>query len=184
MKRRILLKTFVACTALPVSTINASKRLTVTGSDAEGPFYPVEPIPVTGSLLHNSEALGDPLIFSGEIVSESATVLPGLRIDVWQCDANQAYNHPADRGSRDPNFRGFAAQNTDANGRFDFETIVPVAYAGRPPHIHVKIWRESQELLTTQIYLEGHRGNRSRKIRPVKADSSKPLYEAQFTFVV
>lgn len=32
-------------------------------------------------------------------------------------------------------------------------------YTGRPPHIHVKLWRGNQELLTTQLYLKGQTGN-------------------------
>lgn len=182
MKRRKLLKTFVACAALPATGIANAGELTPTGADAEGPFYPVEPIPLTPSLLISDKAMGDPLLFSGTILNTKGSTLAELRIDIWQCNASQAYNHPADQGRQDPAFRGFAAQITDHQGVFSFDTIVPVAYAGRPPHIHVKIWQGAKALLTTQVYLEGHRGNRQRKIRPVKqADNG---YQASFDFVV
>lgn len=36
---------------------------------------------------------------------------------------------------------------------------IPVPYSSRPPHIHVKLWRGEQELLTTQLYLKGQTGN-------------------------
>ena len=68
--------------------------------------------------------------------------------------------------------------------QFAFNTIVPVAYGGRPPHIHVKIWRDGGELLTTQVYLRGYGGSRKRQITPVTAAGADVLYEAHFTFVV
>ncbi|MEM7257027.1 MAG: protocatechuate 3,4-dioxygenase [Pseudomonadota bacterium] len=182
MKRRKLLKTFVAAATLPAGSLAASGKLALTGKDVEGPFYPVQELPMTASLLLSEKALGDPLQFSGRILDTQGNALNALRIDIWQCNAMQAYNHPADNGTQDPSFRGFAAQLTDANGAFTFDTIVPVSYGGRPPHIHVKIWQNKTELLTTQVYLEGHRGSKKRKINPVKiADNS---YRASFDFVV
>ncbi len=184
VKRRKLLQTFVAYTALGAGRLAHGNPLVPTGSDVEGPYYPVQSLPLTSSLLLNEQALGDPLTFSGRMLNTSGAAIPGLRIDVWQCDARQAYNHPADGSQRDPAFRGYAAQISDVDGRFVFDTIVPVSYGGRPPHIHVKIWRNQQELLTTQVYLEGYRGNDHRKIKPVKAAHNDDKYEAQFDFVV
>lgn len=184
MKRRIVLKAMVAGSVLGVGSAVADETFPLTQRDAEGPFYPVEDIPVTESLFISPDALGDPLNFSGVISDRDGHRLHNMRIEIWQCDANRSYNHPADNGKRDAAFRGYAAQYSDTGGRFAFRTIVPVAYAGRPPHIHVKLWRDTQELLTTQVYLEGHRGSQSRKIDPAAVTGGGGEFEAEFRFVV
>ena len=66
------------------------------------------------------------------------------RVDVWHCDELGHYDN---RGFR---YRGH--QFTDAAGAFRFETIRPVRYSGRTPHIHVKVQGEATRLLTTQTY--------------------------------
>jgi protocatechuate 3,4-dioxygenase beta subunit len=184
VKRRKLLKTFVACAVTRVDSVLASNELPLTGKDVEGPFYPTVPLPVTPTLFLGADALGDPLTFSGRITDRFGAELQGIRIDIWQCDANQTYNHPADRGNRDPDFRGFASQLTGRAGEFTFQTIVPVSYGGRPPHIHIKLWRDKTELLTTQVYLQGYRGNVKRKIKPARVAGAELAYDARFDFVV
>jgi protocatechuate 3,4-dioxygenase beta subunit len=48
---------------------------------------------------------------------------------------------------------------TEADGRFHFRTIKPVAYPGRTPHIHVRIAPRSGGALATQLYLPDEPGN-------------------------
>ena len=68
--------------------------------------------------------------------------------------------HPGDRrGPRDPGFQGFGRTLTDGGGGYAFRTIRPVAYAGRTPHIHFKVLRGSDEVLTTQMYVAGEPQN-------------------------
>ena len=85
-------------------------------------------------------------------------------VEIWQCDHNGVYLHSADtRGGRgdkaDPHFQGFGRFMTGTRGEYLFRTIKPVAYAGRTPHIHFKLKRGGQELLTTQCYIRGHELN-------------------------
>jgi protocatechuate 3,4-dioxygenase beta subunit len=59
----------------------------------------------------------------------------------------------------DPNFDGAATLKTDAEGRYRFKTIKPVAYpAGpnmmRPAHIHFQVTGR-QDRLVTQMYFVG-----------------------------
>ena len=68
----------------------------------------------------------------------------------------------------DPGFRGFAAVNTDADGGYFFETIMPVAYFGRPPHIHVMIHSGGRRQLTTQLYIKGQGGPLSLQLNPTR----------------
>jgi protocatechuate 3,4-dioxygenase beta subunit len=42
-----------------------------------------------------------------------------------------------------------------ADGAWRFRTIRPASYAGRTPHIHLKVRSGARELLTTQLYVEG-----------------------------
>ena len=42
-----------------------------------------------------------------------------------------------------------------ADGSYRFRTIRPAHYAGRTPHIHVKVKLAQRDLLTTQLYAEG-----------------------------
>ena len=83
------------------------------------------------------------------------------RVEIWQCDANGVYHHIDDRSYtlRDKAFQGFGYVMTDQMGRFSFRTIVPVLYPGRTPHIHIKVYDNNGAILTTQLYLEGHRQN-------------------------
>ncbi|MFL6695504.1 MAG: intradiol ring-cleavage dioxygenase, partial [Ramlibacter sp.] len=73
----------------------------------------------------------------------------------WQCDAQGHYHHPGDGNRAAAAFQGFGRVQADAQGRWRFRTIRPVAYTGRTPHIHVKVRAGRREVLTTQLYVEG-----------------------------
>lgn len=132
----------------------------------EGPFYP-DPLPaeqdndlvkIEGAVR---EAGGEILDLTGTLSDASGQPLPGVRVEIWQCDANGVYLHPGSRGAggRDPAFQGFGHAVAAADGSFAFRTIVPVPYPGRTPHIHVKLLQGGRELLTTQLYIAGHPQN-------------------------
>lgn len=187
MHRRVFLQASVLSVLPLTSCANGDSLSAKTASDAEGPFYPVEPIPLDSSLIISEDYNGDELEFNGSVFSVSAQPLAGSRIEIWQCDGNSVYNHPAssDSASRDSAFRGYGALHCDHDGLFRFRTIVPVAYPGRPPHIHVKLWNGQEELLTTQVYLEDIRSPDSRIISPLAASSQNTTgYIASFDFIV
>ncbi len=157
MNRRALLRACLlpglAATALPAR----ARPDAITPAQALGPFYPVDPIPVRADLLNRDgqRAQGTPLRFWG-VVSRGGAPLAGARVEIWQCDARGVYRHPgSDLAAFDPGFEGYGAQITDAQGRYAFETIVPVPYEPRPPHIHVRVWFGGETLLVTQAYPEG-----------------------------
>jgi len=105
------------------------------------------------------------------------------RVEIWQCDGNGIYRHPKDNSidNQDPAFRGFGATQCDENGNFNFTTIVPVPYTGRPPHIHVKLKTSAKTLLITQLYLHGFSGPDERKLTTEKISN---IYMARFDLVV
>jgi protocatechuate 3,4-dioxygenase, beta subunit len=130
-----------------------------TPAQTEGPFYPVQlPADSDADLLRNGPlryGRGQPATVAGSITDLDGRPLAGVQVEIWQCDDAGHYHHPGDGGQADPAFQGFGRVQADAQGRWRFRTIRPVAYSGRTPHIHVKVRSGPRELLTTQLYVEG-----------------------------
>ncbi|MBL8156563.1 MAG: hypothetical protein JNM70_20460, partial [Anaerolineae bacterium] len=99
------------------------------------------------------EAVGDVLIVYGHVVDVNGNPLAGVTVEIWQTDANGAYDHPnAAADGFDANFQHYGSVVSDANGAYAFRTVVPAPEMGRPLHIHVKVKQDGIELLTTQFY--------------------------------
>ena len=153
---------------------------TVSPQQAEGPFYfKTELIrqDITegrpGTILHLKLKIVD---------GEACTPVQNAVVDIWSCDALGEYSGyetvytetglvrgqrglPMDRSKhaddkrpashQEPNnektfLRG--AQVTDASGEVTFRTLYPGWYPGRAPHIHVKVYLNDNEVLTSQLY--------------------------------
>jgi protocatechuate 3,4-dioxygenase beta subunit len=132
-----------------------------TPAQTEGPFYP-KTLPadrdadLTRVAGRAEAARGTRLHLSGEVVDETGRPLPGIAVELWQCDSFGRYHHAGDEGRpRDDNFQGFGISATDERGRYAFKTIRPVPYGGRPPHLHFRLAWQGRALLTTQLYVEG-----------------------------
>jgi len=131
-----------------------------------GPFYPVElPLDDDNDLTHvagqDVPARGRITDLGGCILDRNGRPLGGLRIEIWQCDANGRYRHPRDPGGQpvDPGFQGFGHCLTDKAGRYRFRTIRPVPYPGRTPHIHVAVYPDGAAPFITQLYVAGEPRN-------------------------
>lgn len=131
----------------------------------EGPFYPtVFPKDIDADLTrvagHGRGAEGTVLEVAGRIVDRAGRPRAGARVEIWQCDAFGRYHHVGEpRGSGDPGFQGFGAVTADAEGRYAFRTIKPVAYPGRTPHIHFAVDEGGKRRVTSQMFVEGEPGN-------------------------
>lgn len=152
-----------ALVALPWAWTGAraqpARPLKLTPSQTEGPFYPVKlPDDADADLLRNGTAAytkGQPAWVQGTVQDLQGQPVAGAQVEIWQCDQDGRYHHPGDGGRADPAFQGFGRVTVAADGRWRFRTIRPVAYSGRTPHIHVKVKLGRNELLTTQLYVEG-----------------------------
>ena len=118
----------------------------------EGPFY----TPETPLRTHLREPAtgGQPLVVQGLVLSPDCRPIGGAVVDIWHTDEHGRYDNSGFR------YRGH--QYTDAAGAFRFETIRPVRYIGRTPHIHVKVQGPSTRLLTTQLYFPDRAGENGR----------------------
>ena len=147
---------------LPTPALAADRR--PTPRMTEGPFYPRSfPADTDGDLTRmpgKPAASGTPLEVSGVVVDTSGKPRANARVEVWQCDAFGNYHHVGEpEGSGDPNFQGYGAVSTDAEGRYRFRTIRPVPYPGRTPHIHFTVLENNRRRLTSQMFIEGDPGN-------------------------
>ncbi|MDH5535845.1 MAG: hypothetical protein OEZ08_09805, partial [Betaproteobacteria bacterium] len=150
-----------------------------TPRDALGPFY-VEGAPKRSVLCASGSGGREPLIVSGRIVGlPDCAPLAGALVEVWQADAQGGYTQVSRNRRDDPNCLLRAALNTDGEGRYRFETILPSEYTGRPRHIHYRVSRAGYATLVTQMYFERGRGIPEALVASAKPDS-KGVLSASF----
>ena len=166
--RRVSLRVALALALVPALALAAEVAAQAparapTPAQTEGPFYPTTlPADRDADLVQVAgraeRAQGTVLYFDGRVVARDGRPVAGARVELWQADRFGRYHHAGDDGTpRDDNFQGYGVATTDAEGRFAFRTIRPVAYGGRPPHLHLKISAAGSPALTTQIYIAGDR---------------------------
>jgi protocatechuate 3,4-dioxygenase beta subunit len=162
--RRLVLRT-AGGVALAAAQLPALARVVAASASeppstprmTDGPFYPVafDRNPTTSLIVGPLLAQARPLRLQGRVVDRENRPIADARVEIWQCDAAQHYRHPADAAGSalDKGFAGFGWQQGGADGRYAFETIEPVAYPGRTPHIHIKVKRDDRTLLTSQVFM-------------------------------
>lgn len=165
-QRRRVLAWMGAATLSPLATaaLGADER-PLTPKMTEGPFYPRSlPRDADADLTRvegrAQRAAGTPLAVYGRVIDRSGRPRAAARVEIWQCDARGQYHLVGEpESSLDPNFQGFGAVTTDAEGRYAFTTIKPAPYPGRTPHIHFTVLEGGKRRLTSQMFIEGEPGN-------------------------
>lgn len=177
----------VALAAPALFLTGAGEHLRPTPAQTEGPFYPdrmpaeTDPdlVQITGQV---KRAGGEILQLGGRVLGTDGRPITGAMVEIWQVDANGRYIHTADaaRGGRDAAFQGFGRTKVDGQGRYAFRTIRPVAYSGRTPHIHYKVYRPDGRVLTTQFVIAGEAQNQRdgvyRRVRPQDRDLVEAIF--------
>jgi protocatechuate 3,4-dioxygenase, beta subunit len=137
-----------------------------TPGEILGPFYPVIQRADQGADLtivpgKSGRAMGQVIHVMGRVFNAEGQPVRGARVELWQANAQGRYTHPSDTNPAplDPNFEGFAVQNSDGEGRYRFKTIKPGAYPAtgtwmRPPHLHFEITGKVNRVIT-QMYFPG-----------------------------
>lgn len=140
----------------------------------EGPLY-VAGAPVAqgfARLDDGSDTAGHTLIMHGTIYGADGQPLPGAQVEVWHANTKGFYSHFDPTGEQKP-FNMRRTIITDAQGRYRFQSIVPMGYGcppdgptqlllnqlgrhgNRPAHIHFFVTAPGHRKLTTQINIDG-----------------------------
>ena len=149
----------------PATTVPATVAVPSSADAAETPPTPLqhaeptqsEEQAILSSFPQPVTAAGETLILYGHVLDRNGQPLSGYVVEIWQVDADGIYDHPGDRNTsgRDMRFQFYGTSLTDENGLFAFRTIFPARYEPRPRHIHFKVKKDVQELLTSQFYFTG-----------------------------
>ena len=144
----------------------------ITLTEIAGPTHLTQKLkPGNNNLAHpypdKPRAMGQLIQVSGRVLDEDGMPVRGTVIELWHANASGRYIHPMDAKSPNPiddNFIGSGRVLTDGNGRYEFLTIKPAAYAypnhperwWRPPHIHMSIFGDGfMSRLVTQMFFPG-----------------------------
>jgi protocatechuate 3,4-dioxygenase alpha subunit len=101
--------------------------------------------------------LGETVLLRGRVTREGGVPCVNAILEAWQADAGGRFDHPLDpeRQRADPDFLGWGRAWTDADGRFEFRTVLPGGYAEgnrrRAPHVNLTVMGPGlmRRLLTT-----------------------------------
>jgi protocatechuate 3,4-dioxygenase beta subunit len=124
--------------------------LPLTPSVEEGPYY------VTGSperiAIAEKGTYGTKLVIEGRVLDGKGNPVPHAWLDFWQADGHGRYDNEG------YNLRGH--QYTDKQGRYHLETVRPLGYMMRSPHVHAKVRaKENSPILTVQLFFPGEKKN-------------------------
>lgn len=140
----------------------------------EGPLYVAGAPVVQGHcrLDDGSDTAGHTLIMHGTVYGADGQPLPGAQVEVWHANTKGFYSHFDPTGEQKP-FNMRRTIIADAQGRYKFQSIVPMGYGcppdgptqallnqlgrhgNRPAHIHLFVTADGHRKLTTQINIDG-----------------------------
>lgn len=150
--------------------INNRKPPGTTEYTILGPFYRTDAPELPPSASISGNLPGEPVIVRGHVLSADHSPIANARIDVWQSDAEGAYDMQM------PNINGTALRgvfHTDGDGNYIFRSIKPACYPVpsdgpvgqmlvamgrhpyRPAHVHFMISAAGYKSVTTELFVEG-----------------------------
>lgn len=153
-----------------VVLMDAKAALAAGGTEPAliGPFWREhQPVRANGASIASEDTAGEPLLVTGRVLSLDGTPIAGARVETWQAAPSGLYENQ-DPEQEDMNLR--ACFETDAQGRFWFETVKPSGYGVptdgpcgdllalqgrhhmRPAHLHFIVVAPGHKVLATQIF--------------------------------
>lgn len=142
--------------------------LVPTGWQTIGPFFPRTFFREGDNDLtrRSAEAApttrGERIRLIGRVLEEGGRPCVNAVLEAWQADAAGRFRHPHDPEAHlaDPDFLGWGRAWTDAEGRYEFLTIMPGGYrdAGgvRAPHVNIALLASGiMRRLCTTLYFPG-----------------------------
>ncbi|HKR43035.1 MAG TPA: catechol 1,2-dioxygenase, partial [Paraburkholderia sp.] len=113
-----------------------------------------------------------PLVIRGTVTGPDGKPVANALVECWHANSKGFYSHFDPTGAQSEfNLRG--AVSTDAQGKYEFRTLMPVGYGcpphgatqqllnvlarhgNRPAHVHFFVTTDKYRKLTTQINIEG-----------------------------
>ncbi|MBS7807790.1 intradiol ring-cleavage dioxygenase [Variovorax sp. PCZ-1] len=152
---------FAPLSFLPKLSLAQIVKLKATPQDVEGPYYPTT---WNGEVDNDLTTLngkkytgGIPMTLRGRVRGDSGEILKDARVEIWQIDDVGEYRHPGFGGEKPAQrgFQGYGWMQTDDGGQYTFQTIKPIGYSGRPPHVHFKVIAPGYITLITEMYFAG-----------------------------
>lgn len=143
------------------ATVDTSgNAVSCTGSASASPSLTEGPYYKTGNFTRSDiteGVAGMPMALTITVVDTNCNPIPNATVDIWHANALGQYS-----GVTDPKegcatcgnatfLRG--SQTTNAQGQVTFQTVFPGWYPGRTVHIHVKVWLNGKQVLTTQLFV-------------------------------
>jgi protocatechuate 3,4-dioxygenase beta subunit len=123
----------------------------VTPQETIGPaFKPDSPLKDN---FRESGVTGVLVTLSGFVLDRKGKPIKAALLDFWHADADGQYDFTG--------FRCRGHQFSEANGRYELQTILPGIYPGRTRHYHVRLQAPPGPILTTQLYFPGEPRNSS-----------------------
>lgn len=103
---------------------------------------------------------GEHILLRGRVMREGGVPCVNAILEAWQADAAGRFRHPADPEAHraDPDFCGWGRAWTDAEGRYEFRTVLPGGFAEpagqRAPHMDLTVMASGlmRQLHTTVFF--------------------------------
>jgi protocatechuate 3,4-dioxygenase, beta subunit len=164
--RRLSLQLLAAVVLSPMNffpkrSIAQPFKLKPTPQDVEGPYYPTSwrgEVDNDLTTFNGKKYTGGiPMALRGLVMGDSGEILKDARVEIWQIDDVGEYRHPEFGGEKPAQrgFQGYGWMQTNDSGKYAFQTIKPITYGGRPPHVHFKVIAKGYRTLITEMYFVG-----------------------------
>lgn len=135
-----------AALSLTVGTSTTAACATETLEGEEGPYFVDDSASgyfrsnIVSNLDGSDTQTGIPLALTVYIydAKNNCAAMQNVQVDIWHCNAAGVYSAESSESTSSQSWlRGY--QLTDANGKVEFQTILPGWYQGRTTHVHMRL---------------------------------------------